>query len=95
MVGVAQKNKNVLCFLWHKSPMGSNLELQVLRFTRVVFGVASSPFLLNATIKHHLEQYQEKYPLLIRTLLHSIYVDDILMRAQMEEEAYSAFIKST
>ena len=36
--------------------------IQGMRFTRVVFGVSSSPFLFNATIIHHLNKYRDEHP---------------------------------
>lgn len=29
------------------------------RFLRLVFGLTSSPFILNATIRHHLQQFTD------------------------------------
>ena len=66
----------------------------VLKFARVVFGVSSSPFLLNATIKHHVEKYTSLYPELVRDLLRSIYIDDIVFGADDEESAFDLYVKS-
>ena len=50
----------------------------VLRFTRSVFGLTSSPFILNVTVKFHLSQYlgQEKLKWVIEKFLQDPYVDD-------------------
>ena len=56
MVGMAEEDRDVLRFLWVDDIDNPSPEIGVLRFTRVVFGVSSSPFLLNATIKHHIER---------------------------------------
>ena len=56
MVGMAEEDRDVLRFLWVDDINKPSPEIVVLRFTRVVFGVSSSPFLLNATIKHHIER---------------------------------------
>ena len=56
MVHIAEDNKDVLRFLWMNDIDKAKPEVVVLRFTRVVFGVSSSPFLLNATLKHHIGQ---------------------------------------
>ena len=58
-----------------------------LRFTCVVFGVCSSPFLLNATIRYHLEQYQETQPDLVMKLSKATYVYDVVSGADDEEQA--------
>ena len=65
MVGVDEGDQDVLCFLWLKDRKQEPSEVQVLKFKRVVFGVASSPFLLNATIKHQLEGYRTSQPQLV------------------------------
>lgn len=62
MVGMAEEDRDVLRFLWVDDVDKVSPEIVVLRFTRVVFGVSSSPFLLNATIKHHIEQYKQADP---------------------------------
>jgi len=69
--------------------------IQEMRFTRAVFGVSSSPFLLNATISHHLNKYRDRYPGLVETLLNSIYVDDVTCGVNTEEEAYQLYAVST
>ena len=55
-------------FLWINDTESQDPEVVCLRFTRVVFGVSSSPFLLNATLKHHVEEYSSSYPEVIKTL---------------------------
>ena len=73
MIGVAEEDRDYLRFLWYDQE--GNLE--VYRFTRVPFGTGASSFLLNATVRHHLEKVVEDQSLL-QLLLKSLYVDDVL-----------------
>ncbi|GFR13567.1 DUF1758 domain-containing protein [Trichonephila clavata] len=50
----------------------------VLNFTRVLFGLRPSPYLLAATLKHHFKKYKEQYPHTFDLLNSSIYVDDFI-----------------
>ena len=84
MISVSEKDQNVLRFLWVDDIMKPDPDIQVFRFTRVVFGVSSSPFLLNATIDHHLKLFAPANPELVKTLRHSIYVDDVVAGARDE-----------
>ena len=63
----------------------------VYRFARVVFGVSSSPFLLNATVRYHLEQHSEAQSDLVSKVLRSIYVDDIVIGSESKEKAYDLY----
>ena len=54
MIPMARKDCDVLRFLWFDDVFSDQPNLVKLWFTRMVVGVSSSPFLLNATIRHHL-----------------------------------------
>lgn len=67
-----------LRFLWLDSTAGYDF-IVVFRFLRAVFGVTSSPFLLNATIRHHLSKYLVTLlKELIEKMLDDLYVDDLV-----------------
>ena len=66
----------------------------ILRFTRVVFGVSSSSFLLNATINHHMETYRDVDPSFVEEFLSSIYVDDVSLGFSEVESTYRLYLKS-
>ena len=80
MIGVDEKDCDVLRFIWIDDVTKKEPELRVYRFTGVVFGMSSSPFLLNATVKYHLEQF-DLNEATVKCLLKSMYVDDIISGA--------------
>ena len=49
-----------------------------LRFTRALFGLAPSPFLLGGVIDHHLKAWSHKVPQSVAEILRSLYVDDLI-----------------
>ena len=55
---ISKEHRDFLRFLWYENfNSESDAKLIVYRFLRVVFGVTSSPFLLNGRIRHHLSKY--------------------------------------
>ena len=91
MIAVDERDCDVLRFLWvYEEEPG----LRVYRFTRVVFGVSSSPFLLNATVRHHLEPFLESNEVVVKRLLQSTYVDNIITGAKTENEAFELYALS-
>ena len=69
-------------------------EIVVLRFARVMFGVSASPFLLNATIAHHMQRYQVDDGPFVEQFLRSIYVDDLTTSSDSVEKTYEFHKKS-
>ena len=88
MVSVEEADCDVLQFLWVRDIKQDPPEFIVYQFKRVSFGVSSSPFLLNATIRFHLEKYLKTHEFQVRRLLRSTYVDDIIAGGETEEEAF-------
>ena len=91
-VGIAEEDRDVLRFVWVDSLEDKNPGLVLYRFCRVVFGVNGSPCLLNATLKHHISQY-EADPGLVENLLNSFYVDDLLTGESGVEKCLSLYQK--
>ncbi|GFY67844.1 integrase catalytic domain-containing protein [Trichonephila inaurata madagascariensis] len=69
------RDRDFTCFFWTAN---LNNEPYVLNFTRVLFGLKPSPYLLAATLKHHFKKYKEQYPHTFELLNSSIYVDDLI-----------------
>ena len=74
-VRIHPDHKDFLRFLW-RDLSSIEQEIIVYRFTRVVFGLTSSPFLLNGTIRHHLQQYENNDKEFVDKFLSDLYDDD-------------------
>ena len=74
-VRIKEEERDSLRFFW-KSP-GSD-EVVVYRFTRAVFGLTCSPFLLGGDINEHLKHWEQKYPDLFKEIRDRLYVDDLM-----------------
>ena len=59
-VVIRADDRDVLRFHWIKNKDPSDIE--VLTFTRALFGLVQSPFLLAGTLKQHLNSLRERYP---------------------------------
>lgn len=67
--------------------------MEVLRFTRVLFGLTSSPFLVGGVTEHLLESCRSAYPDSVKELERSLYVDDMISGGSTSEQVQQ--LKST
>ena len=70
------EDRDALRFHWLKNK--ATYEVEVLRFTRALFGLVQLPFLLGGTLQQHLESQREKYSKEVEEILWSLYVDDVI-----------------
>ena len=64
------------------------------RFARVVFGVTSSPFLLNATLLKHITSYEREDREFVNRMLRSLNVDDLSLSLEDVDKTYELYLKS-
>lgn len=94
MIAIDEKDRDVLRFLWVDDATKEKPEIRAYRYTRVVFGVSSSPFLLNATVKYHLESFRDSHKAVVKKLLESTYVDDVITGADSIDEAFELYTQA-
>ena len=95
-IRVREADRDVLRFHWIRDK--NSRDVEALRFTRVLFGLGPSPFLLNGVLQQHLENLSETYPETVREIRDSLYVDDLISGApttgqarQLKREAVEIF----
>ncbi|XP_046854266.1 uncharacterized protein LOC124447403 [Xenia sp. Carnegie-2017] len=93
-VEVDEADRNYLRFLWVRDATNGNLEVVVYRFCRVVFGLNASPFLLNATLRHHIAQFAETDQVLAQKLNEGFYVDDLVSGGKSAQETIELYEKA-
>ena len=51
--------------------------MEINKFTRLVFGLTKSPFILGATLKAHFYNFLMNYPKVTENISDDMYVDDL------------------
>ena len=92
-VGVDEEYRDFLRFLWYDDITASDLEVITYRFTRVLFGVNASLWLLVIVFRKHLELYKETEPELVAYVLRCLYVDDHIGGAHDVDTAFEIYEK--
>ena len=93
-IEIDENDRDYLRFLWVDSISVDEPKIVVYRFNRVVFGVNSSPFLLNAVLRHHIQTFKEIDPGFVKKLIDGFYVDDLVTGCSSPQEAIDLYEKS-
>ena len=75
-VRIRPEERDALRFHWLKNV--ETKEVETLRFTRALFGLGPSPFLLGGVIEQHLDTWSHKQPEIVREIKKNLYVDDLI-----------------
>ena len=87
-IGLQEVDRDFTRFLWVDNPQDPNSKLVTFRFAAVLFGAVSSPFLLQATLDHHLRKSNSPFK---DYLSKSFYVDNLLNTTNSEKELLTIY----
>ncbi len=86
-IRIRQEDRDVLRFHWVSKE--DQQKIKVYRFTRALFGLNQSSFILGGTLETDLSNMEQEYPEEVKEIRRSIYVDDIILSgntvAEMQE----------
>ena len=92
-IEVGPADRDCLRFLWFDNVTAKNPEIVAYRFNRVVFGVNSSPFIINAVLQHHIKTYNDVNPQFVQQVTLGFFVDDFVASARGVKEAFYLYQK--
>ena len=74
-IRIHESERDALRFYWQTD---CTSEVETYRFSRVLFRLAPSPFLLGGVLEYHFDSWAQRYPEEAERLRRSFYVDDLL-----------------
>ncbi|XP_078368252.1 uncharacterized protein LOC144652094 [Oculina patagonica] len=83
-VRIKEEERDALRFHWKPRDQSA---IETYRFTRALFGLTSSPFLLGGVIQQHLDAWEQREPELVAQIRKSLYVDDLISGASTVPQA--------
>lgn len=83
-VGLNESDRDFTRFFWLSNPEDPESKFQIYRYKTVLFGSTSSPFMLHATLHHHLDNYNTP---VAEDMKENIYVDNVISGCDQELEA--------
>ena len=77
-IEVNQSYRDFLRFLWYDFITADNPSIVAFRFARILFGLNSSPFLVQGTLQMHMSKYDFTYHAidLAQKFIRDLYMDD-------------------
>lgn len=84
-VRIRPEERDALRFHWLKN-IETN-EVETLRFTRALFSLGPSPFLLGGVIKQHLDTWSPKQPEIVCAIKKNMYMDDLISQGMTVPKA--------
>ncbi|KAK3727323.1 hypothetical protein QZH41_006278 [Actinostola sp. cb2023] len=84
-VRVRESDRDALRFHWIADL--NTRRVETFRFTRALFGLVSSPFLLGGVVQQHLEASRREHSEIVNEIQRSLYVDDLITGGSTVEEA--------
>ena len=84
-VRIREEDRDALRLHWIRDKDPSQVEGYL--FTRALFGIVQSPFLLGGTIEEHLRSSEAEYPEEVKEIWKSLYVDDVITGGNNVQEA--------
>lgn len=83
-VSLAKHDRDAFHYFWFEE---GSTNLEELCMTRVPLSACSISFRLAATLRHHFQLVEDKYPSTAKLLKDHLYVDDLVIGAQSKDEA--------
>ena len=83
-ISLDEQGRDATRFFWISDPTDPESQFEVYRFKSILFGATCSPFILNATIQKHLDQFNDPVTQRIKS---DLYVDNLASGTDNEDEA--------